>query len=253
MIADNAEVEKLNSSKLGTKQYWNDFYNVEQTNFADNSDDEGEIWFADSDAEDKIVDFIIDHTSSNEISDEFPFSKTTTTAIDLGTGNGHLLFRVRSECGMANRLCGVDYSETSVEFAIQILKKKVSSGEIDNPNGNIVFECSNFLTLPAESENQGWDLVLDKGTLDAIALSQDIVKDGMTGVELYPLAVRDKLVRIGGIILITSCNFTEQELIKLMTVSGLSVWKTIKYPVYEFGGIKGQSISSVAFIRSNET
>ncbi|KAK7205476.1 hypothetical protein BZA70DRAFT_159544 [Myxozyma melibiosi] len=245
------KVEELNHSKLGTREYWDEFYSVEQNNFAENSDDEGEIWFADADAEDKVIDFLIDHTSSSEdaANAEFPFTRTATTTLDLGTGNGHLIFRVRAECGFMARLCGIDYAETSVTFANQILAKKIEEGAIEDAERNISFARMDFLTLPEEKENEGWDLVLDKGTLDAIALNREPVLDGKTGVQLYPTAVRDKLVRVGGIVLITSCNFTEPELLKIMDIEGFEPWETIKYPVYEFGGVKGQSISSVAFKR----
>ncbi|KAK9469291.1 methyltransferase domain-containing protein [Lipomyces arxii] len=246
------EVEKLNSSKLGTKQYWDDFYAVEQKNFSDNSEDEGEVWFSDADAEDKVVKFLIDHTASSAeyVSDEFPFLKDSTTVIDLGTGNGHLVFRVRSEAEFRAELVGIDYSETSVQFANRILQKKKECEEIEDPKNNVKFNHVDFLSTGYTHTGEAFDLVLDKGTLDAIALSGDSLCDGQTGVQLYPAVVRDNFVKHGGIILITSCNFTEDELIKLMDIEGLEVWKTINYPVYEFGGMKGQSISSVAFRRS---
>ncbi|KAK9366185.1 methyltransferase domain-containing protein [Lipomyces kononenkoae] len=246
------QVEKLNPSKLGTKQYWDEFYALEQQNFDENSDDEGEVWFADADAEDKIIDFIIDHTASAEenLNDDLPFSRISTSAIDLGTGNGHLLFRLRSEAGFMGNLCGIDYSETSVAFARRLLAKKTEEQQLDNLENNMTFEHVDFLKFPEDKENESWDLVLDKGTLDAIALNGDIIRDDMRGVDLFPTIVRDRLVRVGGIILITSCNFTEEELVKLFNIEGLKVWKTIKYRVYEFGGVKGQSISSVAFRRT---
>ncbi|KAK9352982.1 methyltransferase domain-containing protein [Lipomyces doorenjongii] len=246
------QVEKLNPSELGTKEYWDQFYALEQQNFAENSDDEGEVWFADVDAEDKIIDFLINHTASSDdnLNDEFPFSPTSTSAIDLGTGNGHLLFRLRSEGGFMGKLCGVDYSETSVAFARHLLAKKKDEQQLEDPDNNITFEHVDFLNFPDGKTNEAWDLVLDKGTLDAIALSGDIIRNGLSGVNLFPTVVRDTLVRVGGIILITSCNFTEEELVKLFSIEGLQLWKSIKYPVYEFGGVKGQSISSVAFRRT---
>ncbi|KAK9237174.1 methyltransferase domain-containing protein [Lipomyces kononenkoae] len=246
------QVEKLNPSKLGTKQYWDEFYALEQQNFDENSDDEGEVWFADADAEDKIIDFIISHTADSEekLSDELPFSRTSTAAIDLGTGNGHLLFRLRCEAGFMGNLCGIDYAETSVAFARRLLAKKRQEQQLDDPANNIKFEHVDFLKFPDDKENESWDLVLDKGTFDAIALNGDIIRDGLRGVDIFPTVVRDSLVRVGGIILITSCNFTQEELVKLFNIEGLKLWKTVKYPVYEFGGVKGQSISSVAFRRT---
>ncbi|KAK9475974.1 methyltransferase domain-containing protein [Lipomyces japonicus] len=240
----------LNSSKLGTKEYWDKFYQLEQQNFAENSDDEGEIWFDDADAEDKIIDFLIENTSSDDSTNELPLSLKSTSVIDLGTGNGHLVFRVRSEVGFRARLKGVDYVQSSVDFARQILNKKIIDGDVEDPDSNIEFEQLDFLNLPENSENQGWDLVLDKGTLDAIALNIELIRNGKSGVQLYPEAIRDKIVKLGGIVFITSCNFTEDELRKIMDIDGFEVWKTVKYPVFEFGGVKGQSISSIAFRRT---
>jgi len=47
------------------------------------------------------------------------------SVLDLGTGNGHFLMRLREgegdgEEGWGGRLLGVDYSEKSVEFARRI-------------------------------------------------------------------------------------------------------------------------------------
>ena len=38
----------LNSSKLGTQEYWNDAYETEIKNYNENKDDIGEIWFGES-------------------------------------------------------------------------------------------------------------------------------------------------------------------------------------------------------------
>ncbi|KAK9450068.1 uncharacterized protein V1518DRAFT_405132 [Limtongia smithiae] len=259
-----SQVEALNSSKLGTKEYWDDFYAHELQNFAENPDDEGEVWFADADAEDKVIEFLIknsDGKDEDDSEDDYDnnddentppeFKQATTSVLDLGTGNGHLIFRVRTDAGFYGRLCGIDYAATSVTFANNILSSKVESGSLDDPDRNISFRHVDFLKYDSSTENEGWDLVLDKGTLDAIALSGDkLESNGMTGIQQYPLAVRDTLLRIGGIILITSCNFTQEELLQLMDISGLEFWKAISYPVFEFGGAKGQSISSVAWRRT---
>jgi len=59
-------------------------------------------------------------------------------------------------------------------------------------------------------------------------------------------------VRRGGLFLITSCNWTEEELRGVFEVSGELVYhSTIKYPSFTFGGRKGQTISSVCFKRKS--
>jgi len=57
-----------------------------------------------------------------------------------------------------------------------------------------------------------WDLVLDKGTFDALALSNEVVDgNGRLPSIVYPERIA-RLVREGGFFLITSCNFTEEEI-----------------------------------------
>lgn len=69
-----------------------------------------------------------------------------------------------------------------------------------------------------------WDLVLDKGTFDALCLSQEVVEE--KGARLpsvvYPEQVA-KLVKDGGYFLITSCNFTEDEIRRRWTYKGLGL------------------------------
>lgn len=76
--------------------------------------------------------------------------------------------------------------------------------------------------LLRDSIPETWDLVLDKGTFDALCLSQDAVqeKGGRLPSVVYPEQV-SKLVREGGYFLITSCNFTEEEIRRRWTVEGL--------------------------------
>ncbi|KAK9474295.1 S-adenosyl-L-methionine-dependent methyltransferase [Dipodascopsis tothii] len=253
MSDDGDRVEALNASKLGTKEYWDDFYAVEKGNFDEHSSDEGEVWFSDADAEEKMVEFVEEHTASSAeaVCGEFPFCRESTTVLDLGTGNGHLIFELRQTAGLGGRLVGVDYSEQSVAFAQQVLQKRARESDgLDD----IAFVHEDFLAeqfAPSRAANGGvaYDLVVDKGTLDAIALSSETVRDGKTGVQLYPYVVRDGALKVGGVLLVTSCNFTQAELVRLVAVDGLVVWKTVDYPVFEFGGVSGQKVCTVAFKR----
>jgi hypothetical protein len=67
-----------------------------------------------------------------------------------------------------------------------------------------------------------WDLVMDKGTFDALALSQEEVTEsgGRLPSVVYPERV-SRLVKKGGFFLITSCNFTEEEVKRRWTKDGL--------------------------------
>ncbi|AOA65319.1 Lysine methyltransferase [Komagataella phaffii CBS 7435] len=234
------DTSKLNPSKLGTKEYWDDFYQLETANFKEDSENVGECWFDDSDAENKIIEFLFDRIEDG--SSEFFHSNSRVC--DLGTGNGHLLFELRKE-GFRGDLVGLDYSEVSVEFARQIAQKHAVKG-ITFQQCDILDEKSSVLN----DENDKFDILLDKGTFDAIALSSSTYNGGKTGIEIYPSTVK-KLLKKGGILLVTSCNFTESELIKHITKNDeFAEEKHIEYPKFEFGGIQGQTICSICFIKN---
>lgn len=218
------------TSKLGTKEYWDSFYTLEHKNFEENSEDTGECWFNESDAENKMCDFIFEELTHLK----------EPRVCDLGTGNGHLLFQLYED-GLRGDLIGVDYSETSVKFAADIA---------ENDDYDVKFEQSDILRSDDQFLSQNletFDLVLDKGTLDAIALSEDKYENGLTGFQTYPNNVM-KLVKKGGIFLITSCNFTQEEIIKHFTnTNQMKLFGKVDYPVIEFGGVKGSTICTVAF------
>lgn len=227
------DTTKLNTSQLGTKKYWDEFYAVERDNFSKNPADTGECWFDDNGAEDRMVQFLLDNVGEERI-------ELDSNMIDLGTGNGHLLFELR-ENDFEGKMLGVDYSQESIEFATQICETK-------GYNDKITFTAADIF-------EPGWspgtfDVVLDKGTLDAIALCDKKLANGRSFVDEYS-GVIEKLLNEDGVFLITSCNFTEQELIGIVQTEKLRVWKTIKYPVFEFGGVKGTTICSVAFIKNS--
>ncbi|GAB1518534.1 Protein-lysine N-methyltransferase efm4 [Rhizoctonia solani] len=109
-------------------------------------------------------------------------------------------------------------SEPSVKLARAVANARGHS--------SIRYVVSDFIneTAPAPTEGVSpgnWDLLqramdinhfsrLDKGTYDAIALSGRS-EDGKTIVSRYPPKVAEAL-KPGGMFLITSCNFTEEEL-----------------------------------------
>jgi SAM-dependent methyltransferase len=292
-------------------QSWDALYATELTNHSTNPSDEGTVWFDDSDAEAKLVSFLDAHAASSETtSSPLHLSKRDTSFLDLGCGNGSLLFALRDE-DWEGRLLGVDYSEASVALAVRVgegrrrraQEEEEEEEEEDNdeeeaeeqedgeekmagvpqdlvdsaardtpvsapaPGGKKVdFMVWDVLAGPLDAvrsdtnkENgdlttAGWDVVLDKGTFDAVSLSEQRDEAGRRICEGY----RDRvlqLLRPGGIFLVTSCNWTEPELRGWFEGDGsggagrLRQVDKVEYRSFSFGGVKGQTISTVCFMK----
>ncbi|KAG7118700.1 Protein-lysine N-methyltransferase EFM4 like protein [Verticillium longisporum] len=205
----------LEPSKLGTKDYWDALYTRELTNHAADPSDEGTVWFDDADAEARVLAYL------EALPESAPFDHDLRQAdapfLDLGCGNGSLLFALRDD-GWAGRMLGVDYSERSVALARQIAAsrraaqededKHVTGGEGEDKDaegeGEAQIEFTEWDVLRGDfgavldgRQREGWSVVLDKGTFDAVE-----------GYRARVLA----LVKEGGLFLVTSCNWTEDEL-----------------------------------------
>lgn len=242
----------LDPSELGTKSYWDSAYTLELSNFSSNADDEGTIWFSDAGAEERMLSYLenlsdeghlvksIESEEGSEDKDGVP----PTRFLDLGTGNGHLLFALRED-GWEGDMLGVDYSGTSVKFAQEV---RASKGE---DYTSIAFCEWDLLAHPPGSWlGDGFDVVLDKGTFDAICLSQEIDAQGRRICEGYREKV-EPLVKRGGRFLITSCNWTAEELRGWFEGegSGLMYEDAVKYPSFTFGGKTGTSVATLCFKR----
>lgn len=221
----------MSTSKLGTKKYWDELYALELENFRQNPQDTGDCWFSDSDAEQKMIDFMVDNIGAHRITED-------ASVVDLGTGNGHLLFELH-ETEFQGKLVGIDYSEESVRLATNI-------AEATGVAEFVSFEQADIFS-PDWSPGK-FDIVLDKGTLDAISLSGMKINGELDVVEVYA-GVVEKVLEKDGIFLITSCNFTQDELVRIIETDKLKMWKTIKYPVFQFGGVQGATICSIAFVK----
>lgn len=151
-------------------------------------------------------------------------------------------------------MLGVDYSEKSVEFARRIAGDK-GVGPGSGRNAEVEFRWWDIMMqdpvgVVLEGENaQGWDVVLDKGTFDAISLSEGKDQNGRRICEGYKERAVP-LIKDGGILLVTSCNWTEDELRAWFVGGELEYVDTIKYKSFSFGGKKGQTISSICLRRS---
>ncbi|KAG1905459.1 S-adenosyl-L-methionine-dependent methyltransferase [Suillus fuscotomentosus] len=236
------DTSELEPSKLGTKEHWDNVYEEELENFGENGD-EGEIWFGKK-AMNEMVKWVNQHVPS----------RSDISVLEVGSGNGALLFALAEgrgkACYPAHRLLGIDYSEGAVQLAQSVAHSRNLTA--------VTFRVCDFLhedpPLLADDQkadqNEAWDLILDKGTYDAIALMEKD-KNGRTPVEGYPIRIA-KLLNPGGHFLITSCNFTDFELkSKFITEeTGLQYHSSIEHPTISFGGSTGSACSSVAFTKS---
>jgi SAM-dependent methyltransferase len=201
-----------------------------------------------------------------------------TTFLDIGTGNGHLLFALR-DAGWEGHMLGVDYSAASIRLARQIGQRRLSAFAGIRENGEPVNGASSSFddaddiedeerggcNLPVQFEEydtlnpnplpqsppDGFDVLLDKGTFDAISLSSEVDASGRRICELYSQCVMP-LLKPNGIFLITSCNWTEEELRLWFEKEGTEDHKfkfhdRIKYHSFTFGGHKGQSVVTLCF------
>lgn len=249
----------LEPSELGTKEYWDSLYETEIANHSQDPSDVGTIWFDDCAAEDKVVAFLD--------GPDLGLDRKGTSFLDLGTGNGHLLFRLRmgeedsdddddgielQGKGWKGRMMGVDYSQKSVEFARRIAESQDqgpgSDEHIEFSHWDLMNASPSGIVLEGPTEH-GWDVVLDKGTFDAISLSEEKDSEGRRICEGYKSRVVP-LIKVGGLLLITSCNWTEDELQSWFQGDDLAYVESVKYKSFSFGGRKGQSISSVCFRRT---
>ncbi|KAK6331144.1 hypothetical protein TWF696_003213 [Orbilia brochopaga] len=233
----------LDPSVLGTKAHWDDLYALELTNHAANPSDIGTVWFSDADCETRIYRYLTDEL-------ELPSS---ATFLDVGTGNGHLLFSLLEDGDFVGEgMVGVDYSERSVELAKNIASQTPGAEDVRFLQLDIIKETPELEFFGAQVANEGgFDVVLDKGTFDAISLSDERLEDGRRVYEIYPEKVAKWVKPQDGVLLITSCNWTEEELVRKVTAGGgLEASGRVRYPEFTFGGKKGSAVCTVAFKRT---
>ena len=143
------------------------------------------------------------------------------TILEVGSGNGTLLFALHEHGFDARLMCGVDYSADAVRLARAIGTSKGKESHAKH----ITFDtCDALSEYPpplegapplADGEHALWDLVLDKGTLDAISLSSRD-EDGGIPANRYITRVAD-MVKPGGHFLIV-CGYPACRLVVLHTL-----------------------------------
>ena len=228
----------LEPSELGTKDYWDEFYSADlSTPPSPTGSLDG--WFSDVKASSKVLKLL--QTSS------LGLSLNTSSFLDLGTGNGEMLFLLREKGGFEGPMFGVDYSAPSVKLARKIAAGKAIDG--------IEFERWNIMkdAVPEDWPHH-FNVVLDKGTFDAISLSEETGEHGGRLCEGYRERV-GKLINQNGYLVITSCNWTKAELLEWFSVPKdgnftFEVFSEVSYPTFSFGGQVGQSITTIIFQKS---
>jgi 2-polyprenyl-3-methyl-5-hydroxy-6-metoxy-1,4-benzoquinol methylase len=155
--------------------------------------------------------------------------KQDDSVIDLGCGNGMLLVELARE-GFVD-LTGVDYSQNAIDLAESIMKTQ---------NMTIRYEMCDILSTDCPVMSREYALALDKGTYDAVSLHP---VDPKGKREKYISNVW-KLLKPQGLLLITSCNWTEKELLSHFS-SKFCLLSVIPTPTFQFGGKTGNLISSL--------
>ncbi|KAM3955243.1 EEF1A lysine methyltransferase 2 [Aphomia sociella] len=211
---------ELDSSELGTHNYWKKAYTTEIVNY-DEHGDLGDVWFGE-DSVQRVVDWICKSSFGLD-----------TPLIDLGCGNGYTLMELARE-GFTN-LLGVDYCEEAILLAQKVTKQEFPI---------IQYKVFDLTKDDVSDLGRKFGIIHDKGTYDAISLNPDNPKENR---QKYIEQVTNMMTD-DGLFVITSCNWTENELIKQFSEK-MKLKCVIPSPQFKFGGKVGSVVSSVVFVK----
>lgn len=141
------------------------------------------------------------------------------------------------------KLMGVDYSLQAVELSQSIAKDHKFDNVIDYRVVDMVLNTDN---APLEALGR-FKVVNDKGTYDAISLNPDNPKEK----RMAYISNVAKLLEDDGFFIITSCNWTEDEL-AVSFAEAFTPFHIIPSPQFRFGGKVGSVVSSVVFHKKKE-
>lgn len=179
------DVPDVVPAMLGLQNYHDGAYAEDLANYHERS--HADDWFGT-----EVMDVLVDWTKNLSSSKDLP----GCSVLDIGSGSGRLLQQLAKQ-GFSD-LTGIDYSEAAIELARNLA---IRDG----------FEHINFLVddvLESKLERR-FELVMDEGTLDAIGLHPD----GPVKRMMYWQSVAS-LVSPGGVLVITSCSRTKDELVQ---------------------------------------
>ncbi|KAF0918344.1 hypothetical protein E2562_023515 [Oryza meyeriana var. granulata] len=181
-VPDSSDMEP---PMLGLQNYQDGAYAEYLSNFQERS--HADDWFGTEN-----MDVLVGWTKNLCSNKDLP----NCSVLDIGTGSGRLLQQLAKQ-GFSD-LTGIDHSEGAIEIARTLA---IHDG----------FEQINFLVddvLESKLERR-FELVMDEGTLDTIGLHPD----GPVKRMMYWQSVAG-LVSPGGILVITSCSRTKDELVQ---------------------------------------
>eukprot|EP00802_Teleaulax_amphioxeia_P026830 Tamp_28002.p1 GENE.Tamp_28002~~Tamp_28002.p1 ORF type:complete len:274 (+),score=43.04 Tamp_28002:109-822(+) len=212
-----------------------------------------------------------------------------THILDVGTGNGQML--VHLALAGFRQITGTDYVQDAVKLANSNFEAALSAdgalgsqlSPVELQQLEVEFVQADIMAATAggdggdgvgggEGERGGsdkgssvkgssclrpgsYDLLHDKGTLDAISLrapSRDTGAEPEAAnvfVDRY-IQRAHQLVKPGGKMVITSCNFSNDELRRMVEADGR--WRSIgglAYPALAYGGSQGSLLATQAFLR----
>ncbi|XP_058154155.1 EEF1A lysine methyltransferase 2 isoform X1 [Dasypus novemcinctus] len=226
-------------SALGTQEHWDAVYERELQTFQKYGDT-GEIWFGEE-SMNRLIRWMEKH--------KIPLD---ASVLDIGTGNGVFLVELVGECSIICRyhtfinlavdghlakfgfsnVTGIDYSTSAIQLSESIIKKEGLS--------NIKLKVEDFLNL--STKLSGFHICVDKGTFDAISLNPD------NAIEKRKQYVKSlsKVLKVEGFFLITSCNWTKEELLNEFS-EGFELFEELPTPKFSFGGRSGNSVAALVF------
>uniref|UniRef100_A0A6I8P0V4 EEF1A lysine methyltransferase 2 n=1 Tax=Ornithorhynchus anatinus TaxID=9258 RepID=A0A6I8P0V4_ORNAN len=154
------------------------------------------------------------------------------SVLDIGTGNGAFLVEL-AKSGFSN-VTGIDYSPAAIQLSRSIIEKEGLA--------NVKLQVEDFLNPTSALPKFG--ICVDKGTFDAISLNPD------NPVEKRKRYVKSlsRVLETGGFFLITSCNWTKDELLREFS-EGFEVLEELPTPKFLFGGRSGNSVTALVFRR----
>ncbi|XP_054156998.1 EEF1A lysine methyltransferase 2-like [Oppia nitens] len=263
MSSSGSDEDTISGSVIGTKDYWNEWYERELKNFEE-FEDSGDVWFGRKNNQ-RIVQWICRHLTTTD--DD---NKQQSKILDIGCGNGYMLLELAKHG--YRRLVGIDYSSTSIDLCRRLL----AANELANKVADICFEVYDILgdndndNSSRRSANscligQTFDCLVDKGTYDAVCLQPGVQLDDIR--HKYRCFLQN-LMTSESVFIIMSCNFTKTELIRDLRVvddsggggGGGSVDHNNQYcfrlvdeiptPTITFGGRSGSQVTALILKKS---